>query len=34
LQKDVYHQMVDALPGYDATDTGKIEGVREAFTAL
>jgi molybdate transport repressor ModE-like protein len=34
LQKDVYHQMVDALPGYDATDTGKIEGVREAFVAL
>jgi molybdate transport repressor ModE-like protein len=31
LQTGVFHEMVDALPGYDAADTGKIESLREAF---
>jgi molybdate-binding protein len=31
LQKSVYHEMVDALPGYHAADTGKIESLSEAF---
>jgi molybdate transport repressor ModE-like protein len=31
LQQDTYHEMVDALPGYDAACTGKIESVQEAF---
>jgi hypothetical protein len=31
LQQEAYHEMVDALPGYDAAFTGKIESVQEAF---
>jgi molybdate transport repressor ModE-like protein len=31
LQQQAYHEMVDALPGYDAAFTGKIESVQEAF---
>jgi hypothetical protein len=29
----VYHEMVDALPGYQAADTGKIESIEQAFPA-
>jgi molybdate transport repressor ModE-like protein len=31
LQQGAYHRMVDALPGYDASNTGKIESVAQAF---
>ena len=31
LQQDTYHALVDALPGYDARDTGRIEALRDAF---
>jgi molybdate-binding protein len=34
LQKSVYHDMVNALPGYDARDTGRIESVQDAFPDL
>jgi len=33
LQLPVYHSYVDQLPGYDATDTGKILSLEEAFGA-
>ncbi|MFZ3289924.1 MAG: substrate-binding domain-containing protein, partial [Telluria sp.] len=33
LQLPVYHSDVDQLPGYDATDTGKILSLEEAFGA-
>jgi molybdate transport repressor ModE-like protein len=31
LQQAAYHDLVDALPGYDAACTGKIESIAEAF---
>lgn len=31
LQQPAYHRMVDALPGYDAAHTGRIESIAEAF---
>jgi molybdate transport repressor ModE-like protein len=31
LNKKVYHDMVDALPGYAAGETGKVEEIGEAF---
>jgi molybdate-binding protein len=31
LQQETFHEMVDALPGYDAGFTGRIESVQEAF---
>jgi molybdate transport repressor ModE-like protein len=31
LQDKAYHEMVAALPGYDAAHTGKIEALSEAF---
>jgi molybdate-binding protein len=31
LKDSAYHGLVDELPGYDAADTGKIEGLGEAF---
>jgi molybdate-binding protein len=31
LQQPAYHQLVDALPGYNAAHTGKIESLGEAF---
>ena len=31
LQGSAYHKMVDALPGYAARDTGRIESLEEAF---
>jgi molybdate transport repressor ModE-like protein len=34
LQKGVYHEMVNALPGYDAAGTGNILAVHEAFAEL
>jgi molybdate-binding protein len=33
LQQDGYHRLVAALPGYDASDTGKIDAVAQAFGA-
>ncbi|MFL6672858.1 MAG: substrate-binding domain-containing protein [Massilia sp.] len=33
LQQGDYHRLVDALPGYDASNTGKIESVTQAFGA-
>jgi molybdate-binding protein len=34
LQLPEYHQVVDELPGYDATDTGRILSLDEAFGPL
>lgn len=34
LRQETYHAMVDALPGYDARDTGTIESLAEAFPDL
>jgi molybdate transport repressor ModE-like protein len=33
VQQPAYHRTVDALPGYDASETGKIESVAQAFSA-
>jgi molybdate transport repressor ModE-like protein len=33
VQQPAYHRMVDALPGYDASETGRIESVAQAFSA-
>ena len=30
LQQPAYHAIVDALPGYDAGDTGKVVALDEA----
>jgi molybdate-binding protein len=32
LRQNDYHRVVDALPGYDASRTGTIEAVAQAFT--
>jgi molybdate transport repressor ModE-like protein len=34
LKDRTYHGLVDELPGYDAAETGKIEGLGEAFAAF
>jgi molybdate-binding protein len=31
LRQPGYHRLVDALPGYDASRTGSIESIQEAF---
>jgi hypothetical protein len=34
LRQPGYHRLVDALPGYDASRTGSIESLDEAFKPL